>query len=58
MSDDKFMNKDKLTEFIGFCFKWRDGDLLTFEKGSDKMNNKKNLRLSKKKFGGKPLNSW
>ena len=45
------MNKDKLAEFIVFCFKWRDGDLLTFEKGSDKMNNKKKLRLSKQNFG-------
>ena len=45
MSDDKFMNKDKLTEFIGFCFKWRDGDLLTFEKGSDKMTYKKKPQI-------------
>ena len=47
------MNKNKLKEFIGFCFKWRDGDLLTFEKGSDKMTKKKKPRIItiKKIFG-------
>ena len=40
-SNDKFMNKDKLTESLGFCFKWREGDLLTFEEGSAKKANKR-----------------
>ena len=45
MSNDKFMNKDKLTESIGFCFKWREGDLLTFEEGSAKMANKRKPQI-------------
>ena len=53
------MNKDKLKEFIGFWFKWRDGDLLTFEKGSDKMTKKKKPRIiTIKKILDKFLNSW
>ena len=39
------MKKDKLTESSGFCFKWREGDLLKFEKGSAKMANKRTPRI-------------